>query len=160
MGQASITELDLRNISGDKEAFDELLYIIHDKIDVNDGIKKLTFTNWTETVPEIESDALMLLAKETRNLSELQIQDMTAVGEEVRRSLAMMVIEIIKFAPSELSQMNLIKAGFDEATGEEICNALERQSLTISSLKIIKLSGHPSWFNTQNKCQAWARVFK
>ena len=103
MGQASITELDLRNISGDKEAFDELLYIIHDKIDVNDGIKKLIFTNWTETVPEIESDALMLLAKETRNLSELQIQDMTAVGEEVRRSLAMMVIEIIKFAPSELS---------------------------------------------------------
>ena len=70
------------------------------------------------------------------------------MGVEVRESLAMMVVEIIKLAPSNLFQLNLANAGFDEATGEEICTALEQQSLTISSLKTIKLNGHPGWFDT------------
>ena len=73
---------------------------------------------------------------------------MTNVRVEVRESLAMMVIEIIKVAPGRLFSLNLMNAGFDEVTGEEICTALERQSLTITSLKTIKLSGHPCWFNT------------
>ena len=148
IGQACITQIELSSISGDKEAIDELLYIIHAKIDVFAGTKKLVFTDWKEAVPEIECDVLMLLAKETWQLGELHVQDMANVRVEVRESLAMMVIEIIKNAPGRLFQLNLMNAGFDEATGDEICAALEGQSLTITSLKTIKLSGHPCWFNT------------
>ena len=60
------------------------------------------FTNWKETAPEIESDMAMLLSKKTSNLRELHIQSMKNVSDQVKQSLAMIVIEIIKIAPSEL----------------------------------------------------------
>ena len=83
IGEDNIIEIDLSSISGDKEAFDELLDFINDKVDESDGLQKLIFTNWKETVPEIESDVLMCLTNKTSDLRELHIQNMTNVSDQV-----------------------------------------------------------------------------
>ena len=78
---------------------------------------------------------------------------------KVKQSLALMLLEIIRIAPSSLENLSLQEAKFDELQNEMIWNALAKQS-SLTSLKKISLSNNARWFNSLAKCQAWAEVFQ
>ena len=67
-----------------------------------------------------------------------------------------MVVQIIGLSPP-LNELNLNSADFDAEGGEAICEAL-----TISSLPTlckVSLQNHRSWFDSDNKCEAWVAAF-
>ena len=84
---------------------------------------------------------------------------MAFVKAKVKQSLALMVLEIIRIAPSSLESLSLQEAKFDDLQIEMICNALAKQS-SLVSLKKISLSNNARMFNSLAKCQAWAEVFQ
>ena len=70
-----------------------------------------------------------------------------------------MLVDTIKLVPSGLETLNLNGAAFEEVVGEEFCDALMLYN-TITTLKFINLSGHPEWFDTNQKCFAWWNVLQ
>ena len=84
---------------------------------------------------------------------------MQGTSEQVRRSLASMVVDTIQLIPLELKTLNLKDAAFEEAVGEELCDALLLYN-TITTLQFINLSGHPKWFDSAQKCFAWRNVLQ
>ena len=70
-----------------------------------------------------------------------------------------MLIDTIKLVPRGLETLDLKDAKFEKVVGEELCDALMLYN-TITTLKSINLSGHPEWFDTNQKCLAWRNVLQ
>ena len=121
--------LRLSEISGDQEAVNELLDVINEKVH-DSTLKQISFNSWRSTVTEIESELLTLFASKCINLETLGVRDMTETGNQVRKSLFMMVLDILKFQPEKLKALSLARAGFDELAGKELCEELNRESVT------------------------------
>ena len=82
---------------------------------------------------------------------------MSNVGQKAQDGLVAMMKHIILKAPP-IQDLDLESAGFDSEAGEEICKALAHANIT--TLTFISLIYNASWLDSDEKCGAWAQVFK
>lgn len=61
---------------------------------------------------------MTVIASKTRHIKKLSITQMERCHEQVRESLAAMVVDIIKLVPLGLEELNLKDAGFEEKVGD------------------------------------------
>ena len=69
-----------------------------------------------------------------------------------------MVTYIFNFEPQKLNYLDLTNAGFDVLAGDDLRRKMDHDG--VSQLSNFKLSGHAHWFNTDEKFQAWIKVFE
>lgn len=82
---------------------------------------------------------------------------MGATSDQVKKAFTAMIVQVIRNSKT-MDNMNLFRNRFDAARVDEICAALTANSLP--TLKTIRLNRNPSWFDSDEKCTAWAAAFK
>ena len=74
----------------------------------------------------------------------------------MRHALLDLIIFVVKKA-KQLEKLSLESSGLDGPPGESICSALAKSEIT--SFKDINFWGIAGWFDSDQKCTAWSRVF-
>ena len=151
-----ITDIYVQGLDGAPETASELLDFSVERTP-RIGLEKICFEKWKPSVTAIEKEILEVLAEKAAiSLKFLTVKIMIHASVQVREALADMVQKII-LSNAPLETLDLNNAAFSEEAGEMICTALQKK--VFSTLKIIHMSGHRSWFDTDEKCEAWERSF-
>ena len=108
-------------MTGSSEASNEFLDFCVEQADATGELHSVRFSGWQETVEEIESEILTLLAPKCSGLKTLAIKLMEQASEQVKWNLVTMMCDIISLKPYRLQELDLIESGFDDSVGDSIC---------------------------------------
>ena len=94
-----IVDLWFLNLSGSKEAVNELLDFSVERVAEDSSLETIEFISVQKEVAEIEPEILTVLASKAANLKTLDISEMHQATEQVRQAMAVMALDIIQLAP-------------------------------------------------------------
>ena len=106
-GNIQITDLEAKDLSGSKEAANELLDFLIDKCP-DRGLTRIYFDRWKSSVTEVEPELFTLLAQKVKDLETMLIFGMSTATTQVKQELANLVIKVIRQAPVNLKELGLL----------------------------------------------------
>ena len=93
-GDIRITDLQIWELSGSKEAANELLDFLIDKCPGR-GLARIYFYGWRSYVIEVEPELLTLLAQKAQDIEVLGIMCMESVTTQVKQELVNLAVSVI-----------------------------------------------------------------
>ena len=105
-GDIRITDLQIDNLDGSKEAANELLDFLIDKCP-DRGLTKICFGDWKSTVTEVEPELLTMLAQKAQDIESLLIYNMKGATTQMKQELANLAISVIQQASVNLETLYL-----------------------------------------------------
>ena len=91
----TIVILFFTNLSGSKEAINELLDFSVERVADDSSLRTICFDSVQKEVAEIEPEILTVLASKAGNLKTLAIECISQATEQVRQAMAVMALDII-----------------------------------------------------------------